>query len=80
MFPIVKDGGSSPTAILLAGYRMILTSKTIGALSHAAVGHNFKSDIYFYELPGTYIDKILEPIVNSWLQVTTILCWKKMEI
>lgn len=46
----------------------------------AAVGHNLKSDIYFYELPGTYIDEILEPIVNPWLQVTTILCWKKMEI
>ena len=30
----VKDRDSSMIAILLAGYRMILTSKTIEALSH----------------------------------------------
>ena len=43
----------------------------------AAVGHNSKSDINFYEVPGNtngkmsqqvYIDKILEPIVRPWLQ------------
>lgn len=34
MFPIVKDGDSSTTAIPLADYRMILTSQTIEALSH----------------------------------------------
>ena len=39
----------------------------------AAVGHNFKSDIHFYEVPGNtngkmsqkvYIEKILEPVVK----------------
>ena len=43
----------------------------------AAVGHNFKSDIHFYEVPGNtngnmsqqvYIDQILEPIVKPWIQ------------
>ena len=42
----------------------------------AAVGYNFKSDIYFYEVPGNtngkmsqkvYIDQILEPIVKPWI-------------
>jgi hypothetical protein len=42
----------------------------------AAVGWNFKSPIYFYEVPGNtngkmsqqvYIDQILEPIVKPWL-------------
>lgn len=42
-----------------------------------AVGHNFKSDIYFYEVPGNtngkmsqqvYIDQILEPTVKPWIQ------------
>ena len=32
--PVVKDRDSSMIAIILAGYRMILTSKTIEALSH----------------------------------------------
>ena len=43
----------------------------------AAVGHNFKSEIYFYEVPGNtnekmsqqvYIDQILDPIVKPWIQ------------
>lgn len=43
----------------------------------AAVGYNFKSDIYFYDVPGNkngkmphqvYIDSILEPIVRPWLE------------
>lgn len=43
----------------------------------AAVGHNFKSEIYFYEVPDNmngqmsqqiYIDQILEPIVMPWIQ------------
>lgn len=41
------------------------------------VGYNFKSDIYFYGVPGNkngkmthqvYIDSILEPIVRPWLE------------
>ena len=40
------------------------------------MGFNFKSDIYFYDVPGNsngkmthqvYIDSILEPVVKSWL-------------
>lgn len=43
----------------------------------AAVGHNFKSDIYFYNVAGNtngkmsqqaYIDSILEPIVKPWIE------------
>ncbi len=43
----------------------------------AAVGYNFKSDIYFYEVPGNsngkmthkvYIDSILDPVVKPWLE------------
>ena len=43
----------------------------------AAVGHSFRSDIHFCEVPGNtngkmsqqvYINKILEPIVKPWLQ------------
>lgn len=43
----------------------------------AAVGHNFKSEIYFYEVLDNmngqmsqqiYIDQILEPIVMPWIQ------------
>lgn len=43
----------------------------------AAVGHNFKSEIYFYEVldnmngkmsQQVYIDQILEPIVMPWIQ------------
>ena len=43
----------------------------------AAVGHNFKSDIYFYEVPGNTngkmrqqvkIDRILQLVVKPWLQ------------
>ena len=46
-------------------------------IKNTAVGHNFKSDIHIYEVPGNtngkmsqklYIDKILEPIVKPWLQ------------
>ena len=42
----------------------------------AAEGFNFKSDIYFYEVPGNingkmsqkvYLEKILKPIVGGWL-------------
>ncbi len=41
----------------------------------AAVGYNFKCDIYFYDVPGNkngkmthqvYIDSILVPIVKPW--------------
>lgn len=41
-----------------------------------AVGHNFKSQISFYDIPGNtngkmsqrvYIDQILEPIVKPWI-------------
>lgn len=43
----------------------------------AAVGYNFKSDIYFYDVPSNsngkmthqvYIDSILEPVVKPWLE------------
>ena len=43
----------------------------------AAAGHDFKSDIYFYRVPGNsngkmsqrvYIDSILEPIVKPWIE------------
>ena len=42
----------------------------------AAVGHNFKSDIYFYDSGNpngkmkqeTYINQILEPVVKPWLE------------
>jgi transposase len=43
----------------------------------AAVGHNFKSDIIFYDVPGNkngkmthevYINSILEPVVKPWLE------------
>lgn len=43
----------------------------------AVVGYNFKSGIYFYNVPGNtngkmsqqvYIDQILEPIVKPWIQ------------
>lgn len=43
----------------------------------AAVGFNFKSDIYFYDVPGNsngkmthqlYINSILEPAVKPWLE------------
>ena len=46
------------------------------AHSWAAVGYNFKSDLYFYNVPGNkngkmslkvYRDQILEPIVKPWL-------------
>jgi hypothetical protein len=42
----------------------------------AAIGFNFKSDIYFYDVPGNsngkmsqqvYIDSILEPIIKPWI-------------
>ncbi len=42
-----------------------------------AVEHNFKSEIYFYEVPSNtkgkisqqvYIDQILAPIVEPWIQ------------
>jgi hypothetical protein len=42
----------------------------------AAIGYNFKSDIYFYNVPGNtngkmsqqvYISQILEPIVKPWI-------------
>jgi hypothetical protein len=45
--------------------------------SWAAVGYNFKSDMYFYKVPGNkngklslkvYRDQILEPIVKPWLE------------
>ena len=41
------------------------------------VGHNFKSDIYFYELPENtnrkisqkvYNNKIFQPIVKLWIE------------
>lgn len=41
------------------------------------MGHNFKSDIHFYNVPGNtnekmsqrvYIDSILEPIFKSWIE------------
>ena len=44
----------------------------------AAAGHNFKSDMYFYDVPGhgqgklsqqMYLDQILEPIVKPWIQM-----------
>jgi len=43
----------------------------------AAIGHNFKSDLVYYTVPGNtngkmshqvYIDSILEPIVKPWIQ------------
>lgn len=43
----------------------------------AAVGHNFKSELIFYEMPGNsnrkmsqhvYIDSILEAVVKTWLE------------
>ena len=36
----------------------------------AAVGHNFKSEIYFYEVVGqqVYINQILDTIVKPWIQ------------
>ena len=43
----------------------------------AAIGHNFKSDLIFYDVPGNsngkmmadfYINSILEPIIKSWIQ------------
>ncbi len=43
----------------------------------AAIGYNFKSDIYFYDVPTNtngkmsqrvYIDQILEPVVKPWLE------------
>jgi hypothetical protein len=43
----------------------------------AAVGHNFKSDLVWYDVPGNsngkmslqvYRDKILEPVVGTWLR------------
>lgn len=43
----------------------------------AAVGHDFKSDIHFYQVPGNtngkmsqkaYIEQILEPVVKPWVQ------------
>jgi hypothetical protein len=43
----------------------------------AAIGFDFKSDIYFYNVPGNsngkmtqrvYIDSILDPIVKPWIQ------------
>jgi hypothetical protein len=43
----------------------------------AAVGYDFKSDIYFYTVPGNtngkmtqqvYIEQILEPIVKPWIE------------
>ena len=43
----------------------------------AAVGYNFKSDIYFYDVPSNsngkmthqvYIDAILDPVVKPWLE------------
>lgn len=43
----------------------------------AAVGHDFKSNIHFYDVPGNvngkmsqrvYIDQILEPIVRPWIE------------
>jgi hypothetical protein len=43
----------------------------------AAVGHDFKSDLVWYDVPGSsngnmslqvYRDKILEPVVGTWLQ------------
>ncbi|KAF1936658.1 hypothetical protein EJ02DRAFT_479649 [Clathrospora elynae] len=45
--------------------------------SWAAVGHDFKSDMYFYKVPGNkngklllkvYHNQILEPIVKPWLE------------
>lgn len=54
----------------------------------AAVGHNFKSDIYFYNVPGNtngkmsqqvYIDQILEPIVKPWIKAHHDFVWRKME-
>lgn len=41
------------------------------------MGYNFKSDIYFYELPGNsngkmthdvYIKSILNPVIKPWLK------------
>ncbi len=43
----------------------------------AAVGHNFKSDIHFYDVPGNingkltlklYLEQILKPIVKPWIE------------
>lgn len=43
----------------------------------AAIGYNFKSELVFYEVPGNsngkmslqiYRDKILEPVVKTWLE------------
>jgi hypothetical protein len=43
----------------------------------AAIGHNFKSDLIFYDVPGNsngkmttdfYVNDILEPIVKPWIQ------------
>ena len=42
----------------------------------AAIGHNFKSDLIFYDVPGNtngkmkadfYVNSILEPIVKPWI-------------
>lgn len=53
----------------------------------AAIGHDFKSGINFYEVIGNtngkmsrqaYIDQILEPIVKPWIQASRILFSKKM--
>jgi hypothetical protein len=46
------------------------------------VGHGFKSDIHFYQMPGNlngkisqrvYIDQILKPIVKPWLNHDFVL-------
>jgi len=42
-----------------------------------AIGYNFKSEIYFYNVPDNtngkmsqqvYIDSILDPIIKTWLE------------
>ena len=49
----------------------------IKAHAWAAVGHNFKSKLVFYDVPTNtngkmtaqaYVDKILEPVVKPWIQ------------
>lgn len=55
----------------------------------AAIRHNFKSDIHFYEVPGNtngkmsqqmYTEKILDKLSSHGFKLITILCWRRMEI
>ena len=54
-----------------------------------AVGHNYKSEIYFYEVPGDTNGKIGQQVytlIRSWSQLSShgfkhikTSCWKKTE-